>query len=103
MGRNLAWLANRLPWVRLAWAIFVLLAVSPSTARDWTTPQPKNGAASRDWERPAPQQRAGAAKHTYTYEESKRMADELQRREELRQRGWDRKMKSVSGSICRGC
>ena len=40
---------------------------------------------------------------TYTAEESKRLGDEAQRRAEVQQHIWDRKMKAVSTSICTGC
>ena len=47
---------------------------------------------------------AGAAeRRAYTTEESKKLGDEAQRVAETQQRIWDRKMKDVSGSICRGC
>ena len=46
---------------------------------------------------------APAEKRTYTDDESSRMGAEVQRRAEERQRGWDRKMKALSGSICKGC
>ena len=47
---------------------------------------------------------AGAAeRRTYTTEESKKLGDEAQRVAETQQRIWDRRMKDVSGSICRGC
>ena len=47
---------------------------------------------------------AGAAeRRAYTTEESKKLGDEAQDLAEARQRIWDRKMKDVSGSICRGC
>jgi hypothetical protein len=40
---------------------------------------------------------------TDTAEESKRLGDEAQRRAEVRQHIWDRKMKAVGSSICTGC
>jgi hypothetical protein len=77
-----------------------------ASAQDWMAPRAGDG-ATRAWERssggsgqPA---NAGVPKRTYTHEESTRMGAEVQRQAEARQRGWDRKMKAVSGSICRGC
>ena len=47
---------------------------------------------------------AGAAeRRTYTMEESKKLGDEAQDLAEARQRSWDRKMRAVGASICKGC
>jgi hypothetical protein len=60
--------------------------------------------ASMTAEAKPPSTPAGAAeRRTYTTEESKKLGDEAQDLAEARQRIWDRKMKAVSGSICRGC
>jgi len=47
--------------------------------------------------------RASITRRTYTAEESKKLGDEAKRLGEAQQRIWDRKMKAVSASICRGC
>jgi hypothetical protein len=71
-------------------------------AQDWTSPR-AGDRATRAWERPGGEAKAAAPKRTYSHEESTRMGAEVQRQAEARQRGWERKMKAVSGSICRGC
>jgi hypothetical protein len=89
-----------------AWAAGAVGAAAP----DWTSPRAGDG-ATRSWERTKPKPGArseapakpGAPKQTYTHEESTKIGAEVQRLAEERQRGWDRKMKAVSGSICSGC
>ena len=81
-----------------------------AAAQDWTTPRAGDG-AMRAWERTKAepgaraeaQAKPGAPKRSYTHEESTRIGAEVQRKAEERQRGWDAKMKAVSGSICSGC
>jgi hypothetical protein len=81
------------------------LGLGEASARDWTSPQ-AGDARTRDWERPPLQPAVGKGKNaerTYTAEESARIGADVQRRGEARQRRWDDKMKTISGSICRGC
>lgn len=80
------------------------VGAASASARDRTSPRAADQ-ATRAWERSSGETRtqAAAPKPTYSYEESARMGAEVQRRAEVRQRGWDRKMKAVSGSICTGC
>jgi hypothetical protein len=77
--------------------------------QDWTSPR-KGDAATRAWERTKAEpgdrpkaQKASAPKQVHSEEESNRIGAEARRQAEARQRGWDAKMKAVSGSICRGC
>ena len=85
-----------------------IAAAVPASAQDWTSPQVRD-ASARAWERPQSEAPAGARvkagtqKRSYTQAESMRMGTEARRRAEARERGWDRKMKAVSGSICSGC
>jgi hypothetical protein len=89
----------------LAATILFAAGAADTLARDWTSPR-KGDEATRSWERSASgegQPKAAAPKRTYTHEESSRIGAEIQRRAEARQRGWDAKMKAMSGSICSGC
>jgi hypothetical protein len=89
----------------LAATILFAAGAADTVARDWTTPR-KPDEATRAWERSAGsdgQAKAAVPKRSYTHEESNRIGAEVQRRAEARQRGWDAKMKAVSGSICMGC
>ncbi|MDF3063283.1 MAG: hypothetical protein K0S06_3392 [Microvirga sp.] len=85
-------------------ALAVALLAAPASAQDWTSPRRGDG-ATRSWEKSSPeaQTRPGAQKQVYSEAESKRIGDDARRKAEERQAGWDRKMKAVSGSICRGC
>jgi hypothetical protein len=97
---------------RLTAAILLAAAcvagAASAAAQDWTSPRARD-AAARAWERPrtdppaGPREKAGAQKRTYTHAESTRIGAEVRRQAEARERGWDRKMKAVSGSICAGC
>jgi hypothetical protein len=78
----------RLPWLCLS----ALLLVAPALAA------PAGGAGSDP--RPAPRAKAATAGPT-EWSESERKA--LRDRDEARQRLWDQKMKSLTGSICTGC
>jgi hypothetical protein len=53
--------------------------------------------------KPPPTLQAASERRQDTAEESKRLGDEAQRAAEARQAIWDRKMRSISGSICTGC
>jgi hypothetical protein len=46
---------------------------------------------------------APAAARTYTPEESKKLGDEARRQAQERERVWDRNMKNLGASICKGC
>ena len=89
---------------RAAIAFAVLTAPGAAASQDWTSPR-KGDAATRAWERSKPERQAkpGAPKRVYTEDESNKLGAEARRKAEARQEGWDRKMKAVSGSICRGC
>jgi hypothetical protein len=88
----------------LATAILAAIPTAAAWAQDWTAPRDRD-AATRAWERPRPEAPAkpAAAKRVYSEAESQRIGAEARRKAEERQAGWDRKMKDVSGSICRGC
>ncbi len=60
------------------------------------------GAASAQ-NRAAPESAAPAATRTYTPEESKKLGDDARRRAQERERVWDRNMKDLGASICKGC
>jgi len=80
-----------------------IMGAPTASAQDWTLAVAGATRAGESSASDAQPSKAGAAKRTYTYEESTRMGAEVQHQAEARQRGWDRKMKAVSGSICRGC
>jgi hypothetical protein len=42
-------------------------------------------------------------KKVFTVQESKEIGDAVQRRDEARQKVWDRKMDALSKSVCVGC
>jgi hypothetical protein len=44
-----------------------------------------------------------AEKKIFTPQESKAIGDAVQKRDEARQKVWDRKMEAVSKSVCVGC
>ena len=44
-----------------------------------------------------------AEKKIFTPEESKALGDAVRRRDEARQKTWDRKMETLSRSVCVGC
>jgi hypothetical protein len=85
-------------------ALALALLSAPAAAQDWTAPR-KGDAATRAWEKSKPERQAkpDPARRVYTEEESNKLGAEARRKAEARQEGWDRKMKAVSGSICRGC
>lgn len=53
--------------------------------------------------RAAPESAAPAVARTYTPEESKKLGDDARRRAQERERVWDRNMKNLGASICKGC